>query len=173
MAHFSCNYEIIIVDNGSLDNTEDLVKEFPIKYIRYDRPLGFSLPNNIGAKHASGDYLLFMNNDIEVYEDIFLSLAKGFKKDVELVGCHAAVLKENEFGILTHVGQVYDMKDQDSYLEGWCVLIKKKVFNKKELGNQIKKGELKLEQFMKSNPELVESIQKQLKSDDAILSYVG
>ena len=130
MAHFSCNYEIIIVDNGSLDNTEDLANEFPIKYIRYDRPLGFSLPNNIGAKHASGDYLLFMNNDIEVYEDIFLSLAKGFKKDVELVGCHAAVLKENEFGILTHVGQVYDMKDKDSYLEGWCILIKKKVFNK-------------------------------------------
>jgi ADP-heptose:LPS heptosyltransferase len=129
--NFHCNYEIIVVDNGSFDNTPNLAKEFSIKYIRYDRPLGFSLPNNIGVEQAIGDYLLFLNNDTEVSGDVFLSLFEGFSdKNVGAVGCHGARITENEKGVFCHVGQIKDVKGEKTYLEGWCLLISKDIFEK-------------------------------------------
>lgn len=59
------NFEIIVVDNNSTDGTSDLMKTaFPeILYIRSDKNLGFSGGNNLGLKHARGEYVALLNND--------------------------------------------------------------------------------------------------------------
>ena len=59
------NFEIILVDNNSTDGTVEFVtKTYPsIIIIKLDSNRGFAEPNNIGAKIASGKYLLFLNND--------------------------------------------------------------------------------------------------------------
>lgn len=69
--HFFQNrYEIIVVDNGSTDNTEQLLSKMNnIKYIKNNKNLGFSKANNIGAQTASGDYLLFLNSDMEIIDN--------------------------------------------------------------------------------------------------------
>jgi GT2 family glycosyltransferase/Flp pilus assembly protein TadD len=67
------NYEVIIIDNGT-DEAESLAvlsqwqaKEPERCFIyRLDIPFNYSKLNNFGAKQAKGDYLLFLNNDIEV-----------------------------------------------------------------------------------------------------------
>lgn len=59
------SYEIIVVDNGSIDNTKLVLSKIKkVKYIQNSSNLGFSKANNIGAKNGVGDYLLFLNSDI-------------------------------------------------------------------------------------------------------------
>lgn len=57
--------EIIIVDNGSSDDTATYVKKtYPeISYIQLPDNTGFTGASNAGAECASGEYLLFLNND--------------------------------------------------------------------------------------------------------------
>ena len=60
-------YEIIIVDNGSRDPaTLEYLHECGAKVIRHDKPFNFSELNNIGARAATGELLLFLNSDIAV-----------------------------------------------------------------------------------------------------------
>ena len=62
------NYEIIIVDNASVDGSVQYIQEFEhstkgVSFIRNDKNLGFAAANNMGANSATGDYLVFLNND--------------------------------------------------------------------------------------------------------------
>lgn len=60
--------EVIIVNNGSTDDSGDFVrKKYPgFKLIELQPNRGFAGANNIGVKHASGKYVLIINNDTEV-----------------------------------------------------------------------------------------------------------
>jgi GT2 family glycosyltransferase len=67
------DYEIIIVDNQSsekeaLDLLEALNDESRISVIRYEEEFNFSLINNHAARHANGDFLVFLNNDTEIID---------------------------------------------------------------------------------------------------------
>jgi GT2 family glycosyltransferase len=57
--------EIIVVDNGSIDGSlEDAQRSFPeISIIRMGRNSGFAEANDVGARSARCDYLVFLNND--------------------------------------------------------------------------------------------------------------
>ena len=61
------NYEIIVVDNASKDNSVNYLKslDLSITLIENDVNESFSKGNNDAVKIANGDYLLFLNNDIE------------------------------------------------------------------------------------------------------------
>jgi GT2 family glycosyltransferase len=60
--------EIINVDNSSIDGSTEMVRKyFPdAKIIRNERNVGFGRACNLAAESASGDYLLFLNPDLEV-----------------------------------------------------------------------------------------------------------
>jgi GT2 family glycosyltransferase len=59
------NYEIIIVDNASSDDSVKLVKHFfpLVKIIASKENLGFGKGNNLGAEFANGKYLFLLNTD--------------------------------------------------------------------------------------------------------------
>ena len=61
------NYEIIVVDNASEDESVNYLKslDLPITIIENDVNVSFSKGNNDAAKIANGEYLLLLNNDIE------------------------------------------------------------------------------------------------------------
>lgn len=60
-------YEILIVDNGSQSSAMlDYLRRSPHRVLRLDHPFNFSRLNNIAAKEANGEYLLFLNDDTEV-----------------------------------------------------------------------------------------------------------
>lgn len=62
------NIEVIVVDNGATEDNGKYFREvFPsITYIRSETNLGFAGGSNLGIQHATGDYLLFLNNDTEI-----------------------------------------------------------------------------------------------------------
>lgn len=79
----SCDFEIIVVDNGSATNeAEVLQKEFPqIISIRSEQNLGFAGGNNLALDKANGDLLFFINNDTEILEDNIVKLCKVMEKE--------------------------------------------------------------------------------------------
>lgn len=57
------NAEVIVVDNKSFDDTEEVCKAHGVVYIKNEENMGFAVANNQGASVAKGDKLLFLNND--------------------------------------------------------------------------------------------------------------
>lgn len=61
------NYEIIVVDNGSTDESVNYLKRFKkIKTIENKENLGYSKGKNIGIKNAKGQYVFLLDNDIVI-----------------------------------------------------------------------------------------------------------
>ena len=86
------NYEIIIVENNSTeDETFAYYKKIEsdkIRIVYWSDEFNYSAINNFGVKHARGDYLLLLNNDVEVIATDWLEelTANCQRKDVGIVG---------------------------------------------------------------------------------------
>jgi len=63
-----CNFEIVLVDNGSTDGSVELVQEhYPrVKLVLLRENTGFATGNNRGLGQATGDYIVTLNNDTRV-----------------------------------------------------------------------------------------------------------
>ena len=77
------NVEVIMVDNGSTEEFEDEYKSIyaSLIYIRSNKNLGFAGGNNLGIEIASGDYLLFLNNDTEITSNTIDVLVDELEQD--------------------------------------------------------------------------------------------
>ncbi len=88
------NFEIIVVENNSVskeifDYYKEIEKDERIRVITWDKGFNYSAINNFAVKHAKGDYLLFVNNDIEVITPGWIEglLGNAQRKTVGVVGC--------------------------------------------------------------------------------------
>ena len=68
------NFEVILVDNASTDQSLNTIKENfgsdnRLKIIENSVNSGFSGGNNVGFSHCSGDLIAFLNNDTTVESD--------------------------------------------------------------------------------------------------------
>ncbi|CAN5201877.1 N/A [soil metagenome] len=72
--------EVIVVDNASSDDSVEYIKKhFPkVKVIENTKNAGFAGGCNLGAKHAKGDYILFLNNDAKLSNDPLPALIDVF-----------------------------------------------------------------------------------------------
>ncbi|MFL2939841.1 MAG: glycosyltransferase family 2 protein [Candidatus Poseidoniales archaeon] len=83
------NFEVIVIDNGSIDGTEDyILKNFPeAKVIRLEKNRGYSGGFNYGLKYATdkmnADYMLVTNNDVIADVNLISELVNVSKKDSE------------------------------------------------------------------------------------------
>jgi N-acetylglucosaminyl-diphospho-decaprenol L-rhamnosyltransferase len=73
-----CSYEVIVVENASGDGSAELVRdEFPdLRLIALERNIGFAAGSNLGARAASGEYVLMLNPDTELVGDTFSALLR-------------------------------------------------------------------------------------------------
>ena len=92
------DFEIVIVDNASIDGSvEYLKKEFPsVKVVESKENLGFGGGTNLGVKeYPNYDAYLFLNNDISVPKGFLDNLVKELQKeDVGAVGPKIVYSKE-------------------------------------------------------------------------------
>lgn len=57
--------EIIVVDDGSVDNTENVLRDFPnVRYIKNDKNLGKGASMDVGVQSATNDILFFCDADL-------------------------------------------------------------------------------------------------------------
>lgn len=89
------NLEILIVENNSkeqktFDYYHKIEAEFPqVHVLYYKDSFNYSAINNFGAAQAKGNYLLFMNNDVELInpDSILEMMGYAQRPDVGIVGC--------------------------------------------------------------------------------------
>lgn len=101
------NYEIIVVDNGSSIENKEKISEYTqrnnVKYHYEKMEFNFSRMCNIGAELATGEYLLFLNDDIEVYSKEWLSRLVG-QATLSHCGAVGAKLYYPDSNVIQHVG---------------------------------------------------------------------
>ena len=88
-------FETIVVDNGSTDGSPASVKnQFPwVRLIELETNTGFATANNIGLEHATGEYIVTLNNDTRAEPDWLEELVKPVENDpqIGMVGSRTCV----------------------------------------------------------------------------------
>jgi glycosyltransferase involved in cell wall biosynthesis len=133
------DYEVIVVDDCSSDNTEAVFKCYPVKSIKLPVNSGSAAARNKGAELAQGDILVFFDADIEIEPDTLGKIAGSFEKNPDikvLVGTYSdEPVNKGDFPRFKALwfASLFDSKAvyTDS-LEGFCTAIHKEVF--KEVG---------------------------------------
>jgi len=78
------DYEVIVVNDGTKDKSMDIVKKYKVKTINQENG-GLSAARNNGAKHAKGEYLLFIDSDDTIEPDLLKELAEATKDKPEVI----------------------------------------------------------------------------------------
>lgn len=92
------NYEIIVIDNNSTDNTTSICEEFraeyPNKNFRYFKEMnqGLSFALNRGIKEAQGEYLIFVDDDETIIPEHLERLDNHLRTYPEAVLCGTPVI---------------------------------------------------------------------------------
>jgi len=100
------NYEIIVVDNGSVnDETKEIKKLFQnISTIRSEINLGFSGGNNLGIKSAKGRYIFLINNDTLIIDNSILELLKFMDSQEDAAAASPKIRFFNPEGFIQFAG---------------------------------------------------------------------
>ena len=92
------DFELIISDDGSTDNTEEIIspllKDSKIKYIKQTNK-GVCAARNFGAKHATGNYLVFLDSDDCVMSNWLMDFKAICDKGFKMCYCSMLVEKPN------------------------------------------------------------------------------
>lgn len=83
-------WELIIIDDGSTDNTKAVVSQYSdsrIKYI-YQQNAERSAARNNGINHAKGDYICFMDSDEYLYSERLEELSNAIKNNGNKFACY-------------------------------------------------------------------------------------
>lgn len=149
------NFEIIIIDTGSkepesLKYYDKLSIDQKIKIINFNQPFNYSAVNNLGEKHATGEILLFLNDDTEVITSDWLEEMAGWIQQEEIGVVGAKLLKPDN--TIQHAGVILGMQGfaghpfagvRDNFngpfgstewyrdylaITGACMMVRKKVF---------------------------------------------
>lgn len=98
--------EWIIVDNASTDGSAQWIKKRYPKTILLTNAenLGFSHANNLGYKQASGEYVLFLNNDTKVNPDCITELLKPFITDRKIGSVQSKIFLMDDPARLDSIG---------------------------------------------------------------------
>ena len=105
------NLEIILVDDGSTDNSKAVASQYPqVNYV-YQHNQGLSAARNTGIEHSTGDYLVFLDADDWFLED---ALTKG----IAMLAAHPDIgfvygryIDVNEEKVFLRTGDKYDMTE--------------------------------------------------------------
>ena len=111
------NFELIVVDDGSTDNTREVVKKFEekdlrVKYIWQENSGGPARPMNVGLKISQGEYIAFLEDDDEWLPEKLQRQLEVFqnskKENLGFVGCNVLIVNKER-----KTTKIYNMSEHD------------------------------------------------------------
>ena len=96
------DYEVIIVNDGSTDNSSNIISKYPYKVINQENQ-GLSMARNNGVKASMGDYLIFLDSDDYIEKDLLKEINESLSNNPDLVRFQ--------------IKEVFDNKDYINYKE--------------------------------------------------------
>lgn len=111
------DFEIILADNASNDGSKAWVQQhFPeVKIATFDKNYGYCGGNNRAVPHASGDILLFLNNDVEVKNDWLNALNRCFIENEKVAAVQPKMLSFEQPGYFEYAGAAGGFLDKYGY----------------------------------------------------------
>lgn len=105
--------ELMIVDNASGDGSVDYMRSHHpgVRVVQSDENLGFAGGNNLGAREAMGEHVIFLNNDMAVDSAFVTALVEALQADTEAVSAGAKILNWD--------GTRFDFAGAICNLAGW------------------------------------------------------
>lgn len=109
-------FELLVIDDGSADDTEKLVKVFTdprIRYLKLKKNIGPSAARNQGLKIAKGKYIAYLDSDNTWHRDFLETMAKTWSKhpDKILIFCK----KNYRLTIINDQGKKTAVRDENTY----------------------------------------------------------
>lgn len=137
------NYQLIIVDDGSTDGAADVLKRYadnPKVKLIFQKNAGIGAARNAGINNADGKYLMFVDCDDIVHDDIVETLMnKAYSENYDMVMCAHNLSKECNGAIYEIVPNVYPKYNLIGYKNGdeimnlpglpWCKVYKREIWN--------------------------------------------
>lgn len=107
------DYEVIVIDDGSDDNTKEYISSldsnYKLKYVYLERSVDScrSKARNMGIKVADGEFVVFIDSDIIVQKNHLFEIDRCFRmsKDIVVIGNRLKLPK----GVLINIDNVFDL----------------------------------------------------------------
>ena len=108
--HTRTGMDVIVVDNGSKDNTiRDAKEAFPqVKYILLDENYGFCRAVNEGIRAADTEYVILLNNDTEILDGFVEHLLRAIRRSPRIFSVEARMLRYDDPDKLDSAGTYYN-----------------------------------------------------------------
>lgn len=88
--------EIIVVNDGSTDNSKKIIEKYRDKIIYLEKENGgLSDARNYGLKYATGEYVAFLDSDDFIEKNLFLRLEKYIDKKIDIIKFKIKLVDEN------------------------------------------------------------------------------
>ena len=93
------NFEVIVTDDCSTDNSAEIIKKFPCKFIFLDKHSGASRARNTGTKNSGGEILFFIDADCLLQKNTLASVNKAFliSENAIIGGTYTAIPYDKDF----------------------------------------------------------------------------
>lgn len=145
------NYEVIIVDNNSSDDSLEYARIFKnkVKIIHNKSNVGFAPANNQGFKIANGEYILLLNNDTKVKNNFLNTMIEKMESDQTIGAMQPKIYMMDQEDLLDNAGSFftksgflihwgYGQKDSEEFdqekevfsVKGACLLTRKDIIEK-------------------------------------------
>lgn len=111
------NFEIILADNASSDDSKAWVREqYPdVKIVTFDHNYGYCGGNNRAVPYATGDILLFLNNDVKVEPDWLTPLSQLFADNPDIAAAQPKMLSYKNPETFEYAGAAGGFLDKYGY----------------------------------------------------------
>ena len=134
------DYEIILIDDFSRDNSEEISKKYRNTKYFYttEKTIGVGNARNLGIEKSSGKYIMFVDVDDTIDENLLKTLKKYMHKGVEMIKYKMKMIGEKEvyadgpvFALTNGEDGFNKLCFEDKYLDSPCLyLIKKELFER-------------------------------------------
>ncbi len=101
-------FEVLVVDNGSIDGSPELVRDrfHDVRLVRAGRNLGFAGGNNLGIEEAAGRHVVLINNDARARPGWLSALVEAAEADRRIGAVTSKVLFAEPAGVIQNAGSL-------------------------------------------------------------------